>query len=92
MTNAMLFECQGTKYHNSSGTVVEPIAPRYYTVSVPSGIIRRNCVHLHHLPDNSSDSDFHTNCRVTRVVVFLSHQLNGSQMITLKKGRCGGEY
>lgn len=44
--------------HNSTGTVVEPVAPRSYNVSVPTGILRRNRVHLHQLPEN--------NCRVTR--------------------------
>jgi len=46
--------------HNSTGTVIEPVAP---TVSVPTGIIRRNRVYLNHLSDNSSDS---TNSQITR--------------------------
>ena len=39
--------------HNSTGVVFEPVAPSYYIVSVQTGIIKRNWVHLHHLLDNS---------------------------------------
>ena len=39
--------------HNTSGNVVEPVAPRSYRVSVPTGIIRRNCTHLRCIPNES---------------------------------------
>ena len=64
LTNAMEFnpllpgEQVWIPDHNSTGTVVEPVVPRSYNVSVPTGILKRNHVHLHQLPEN--------NCRVTR--------------------------
>ena len=38
---------------NTSGRVVEPIAPRSYHVSIPTGLIRRNCSHLRRIPNKS---------------------------------------
>ena len=37
--------------HNAPGKVVEPIAPRSYHVSIPTGLIRRNRFHLRHIPN-----------------------------------------
>ena len=39
--------------HNTSGRVVEPIAPRSYHVSIPTGLIRRNHSHLRRIPNES---------------------------------------
>ena len=39
--------------HNTSGSVVEPIAPRSYHVSIPTGLIRRNRSHLRRIPNES---------------------------------------
>jgi len=37
--------------HNAPGKVIEPIAPRSYHVSIPTGLIRRNRFHLRHIPN-----------------------------------------
>ena len=37
--------------HNAPGKVVEPIAPRSYHVSIPTGLIRRNRFHLRRIPN-----------------------------------------
>ena len=37
--------------HNTSGNVVEPVAPRSHHVLVPTGIIRRNRTHLRCIPN-----------------------------------------
>ena len=40
--------------HNTTGNVIEPIAPRSYHVSIPTGIVRRNRAHLRRMPNSDS--------------------------------------
>ena len=39
--------------HNVTGQVIEPIAPRSYHISLPTGIVRHNCVHLRLMPTSN---------------------------------------
>ena len=39
--------------HNTSGRVVDPIAPRPYHVSIPTRLLRRNRSHLRRIPNES---------------------------------------
>ena len=60
--------------HNTSGSVVEPIAPRSYHVSIPTGLIRRNRSHLRRIP-NESETVVHsqpTNVRDSETTVTRS--------------------
>lgn len=44
--------------HNITGHVIEPIAPRSYHVSIPTGIVRRNRAHLRRLPSSDNGETF----------------------------------
>ena len=44
--------------HNITGHVIEPIAPRSYHVSIPTGMVRCNCAHLRRLPSSDNGETF----------------------------------
>ena len=42
--------------YKTTGNVVEPIAPRSYHVSIPTGIVRRNRAHLRRMPSSDRET------------------------------------
>ena len=71
--------------HKTTGHVVEPIAPRSYHVSIPTGIVRRNRAHLRRMPSSDRETATET-AEPSNSANPQSSDLNNSITVT-KSGR-----
>ena len=68
--------------HNVTGHVIEPIAPRSYHISLPTGIVRRNRAHLRRMP---TSNDREATLRIAEPSSFVSSQSNDPNRVTVTR-------
>ena len=71
--------------HNTTGHVIEPIAPRSYHVSIPTGIVRCNRAHLRRMPTSDSRE---TVTQTTEPPSINEQSSNYNSRVTVTKSGC----
>ena len=76
--------------HNITGHVIEPIAPRSYHVSIPTGIVRRIHAHLWCLPTSDDGETF---TQIAEPPSHVNPQLsNSNSRVTVTKSGCASIF